>query len=177
MDRSLLSGQWSEFRQFSKPIVKRDKRRIAGVPYNQSMVVAGERRRPARTRFSRGAYAVSGCAFVGLGTLGIFLPVVPTTIFFILALWCFKKSNRRLESWLLNHRVVGPTLRDWEETGSVTARTKVIAITLLWVAIGVSCVLVTKVWVQAMLLATAGLVTWYLLSRPTKAPDAALSRP
>lgn len=126
------------------------------------------RRRPAKTRLSRGAFAVSGVALVGLGTLGMFLPVLPTTIFFILALWCFKKSSPRMECWLLNHRVVGPTLRDWETDGSVTARTKAIAVTLIWVSILASCWFLSNLWVQVLLLAIAAAVTAYLLSRPTK---------
>lgn len=132
------------------------------------MVVAGERRRLAKTRLSRGVYAASGFGFIGLGTLGMFLPVLPTTIFFILALWCFKKSSRRMEDWLLNHRLLGPTLRDWEENGSVTARTKAIAISLIWITIGVSIILVSNLWVQALLVAIAIGLTWYLLGRPTK---------
>jgi len=135
------------------------------------MVATEARRRPARSRVSRGAFAVSGVAFVGLGTMGMFLPVLPTTIFFILALWCFKKSSPRMENWLLSHRVVGPTLRDWEATGSVTARTKAIAITLIWVSILASCWFVSKLWVQLMLLAIAAGLTVYLLSRPTKSVD------
>lgn len=103
----------------------------------------------------------------------MFLPVLPTTIFFILALWCFKKSSPRMESWLLNHRLLGPTLRDWEESGSVKARTKGVAITLIWATILLSITFVSKPWVNWMLAGIAVALTWYLISRPTKAPDVA----
>ena len=103
-----------------------------------------------------------------MGAIGVFVPVWPTTIFCILALWCFKKSSSRLENWLLNNRYVGPTLRDWDDRGSVSLRTKFIAIGAIWLTILVSIAFIHKLWVQIMLLAIAALLTWYLASRPTK---------
>lgn len=123
------------------------------------------------SRISRGAFAAIGCFLVAMGAIGVFVPVWPTTIFCILALWCFKKSSRRLEDWLLNNRYVGPTLRDWDESGSVSLRTKFIAIGAIWLTIFVSMVFVQKVWVQITLLVIAALLTWFLASRPTKAVE------
>lgn len=124
----------------------------------------------ARSRLSRGAFAGLGCFFVAMGAIGVFVPVWPTTIFCILGLWCFKKSSRRLEEWLLSNRLMGPTLRDWEETRSLTLRAKYLAIGTIWLSIGVSCFLVSKLWVQVMLLTIAVLLTLYLGTRPTKSP-------
>lgn len=134
---------------------------------NEDRVIGAE---PARkgTRVTRAAFAALGCTFVGLGAIGLFLPVWPTTIFCILALWCFKKSSARLENWLLNNRLVGPTLRDWDESKSITLRAKTISIAAIWVAILISIALVHNPWVQGTLLAIATLLTWYLASRPTK---------
>lgn len=118
----------------------------------------------------RYAYAGFGLACVGAGTIGIVVPGWPTTIFFILALWAFKRSSPRLETWLLNHRVIGSTLRDWEEHGVVRPRTKVIAISTLWAMILVSLYLVHSVWVRTLLVAIAVCVTVYLLTRKSN-PD------
>ena len=104
-----------------------------------------------------------------MGTIGVFVPVWPTTIFCILALWCFKKSSKRLEDWLLNNRLVGPTLRDWEESKSMSRRAKFVSIGTIWLCIAVSADVVQKPWVRVMLLAIAATLTWYLASRPTKA--------
>jgi uncharacterized membrane protein YbaN (DUF454 family) len=82
---------------------------------------------------------------VGLGTVGLFVPVWPSTIFFILALWSFKRSSRRLEEWLLNHGVVGPTLRDWERGGAIRTRTKRVAVATLWIALMISAVCASAV--------------------------------
>lgn len=113
----------------------------------------------------RYAYAGFGLACVGVGTVGILIPGLPTTVFFILALWAFKRSNRRLENWLLNHRVVGPTLRDWEENKVIRPRTKVIAVTMTWLMILVSVMLLETLAVQIMLLGIAIAITVYLLTR------------
>lgn len=113
----------------------------------------------------RYAYAGFGLACVGAGTVGIVVPGWPTTIFFILALWAFKRSSPRLESWLLNHRVIGSTLREWDEHQVVRPRTKVIAITTLWLMIAVSLFLLSSSWVKVLLVVIAIAVTVYLITR------------
>ncbi|AJP74272.1 membrane protein [Sphingomonas hengshuiensis] len=65
--------------------------------------------------------------FVALGFLGALLPLVPTTIFLILAAGCFARSSPRLEAWLLDHPKFGPTLRAWREDGAIGPRAKMMA--------------------------------------------------
>lgn len=113
----------------------------------------------------RYAYAGFGLACVGAGTVGIVVPGWPTTVFFIVALWAFKRSSPRLEAWVLNHRVVGPSLREWDEHRVVRPRTKVIAISTLWVMISISMWLISKPWVKVMLACIAAAVTVFLLTR------------
>ncbi|PTW56553.1 hypothetical protein C8N35_11116 [Breoghania corrubedonensis] len=76
----------------------------------------------------RGLFLVLGLGFVGLGFIGVFLPVLPTTPFLILAAACFTRSSTRLESWLIEHRHFGPTLRDWRERGAIPVRAKWLAL-------------------------------------------------
>jgi uncharacterized membrane protein YbaN (DUF454 family) len=121
-----------------------------------------------RSRASRAGFTALGLVFLTLAIVGIWVPVLPTTINAILALACFKRGNERLETWLLNHRVIGPTLCDWEETRSVTRRTKLVAITMIWITIGVSCLFVRKPWVLLMLPSIALALTIYLWTRKTK---------
>lgn len=86
---------------------------------------------PAATKsvISRTLFLALGLFLTGLGFVGIFLPVVPTVPFLILAAACFTRSSPRLERWLLDHRHFGPLLRDWRDKGAIPRRAK-------WMAAG-----------------------------------------
>lgn len=78
-------------------------------------------------KLSRHLWFVMGWVFVALGFAGAVLPLVPTTIFLILAVGCFARSSPRLEAWLLGHPRFGPTLRAWRSEGAISRRGKVAA--------------------------------------------------
>src|SRR5690349_5075190 len=73
----------------------------------------------------RAIWLALGLGAVVLGFIGIFVPVLPTTPFLILAAACFARSSPRLEGWLLDHPRFGPPLRDWRERGAVSRKGKV----------------------------------------------------
>lgn len=75
----------------------------------------------------RQLYIVIGVLFVGLGFVGVFLPVLPTTPFLIIAVWAFSKGSPRLERWLLQHPKFGPLLRDWRVHRVIPLRAKLFA--------------------------------------------------
>jgi uncharacterized protein len=75
----------------------------------------------------RGLYLVAGIILTGIGILGAFLPLLPTTIFLILAAACFGRSSPRLERYLLEHPRFGPALRDWRRTGAIAPKAKRLA--------------------------------------------------
>jgi hypothetical protein len=89
-------------------------------------------------RYLRPLHFTIGLLFVALGYIGIFIPGMPSTIFFILALGAFRRSNAKLEQWLLARPVIGPILRDWDETGAIRPKIKRIIIGVLWVSITLS---------------------------------------
>ncbi|MCH4554286.1 YbaN family protein, partial [Aestuariibaculum sp. L182] len=70
----------------------------------------------------RAFYFALGWVMVALGFIGALLPVMPTTIFLIIAAWCFGRSSPRFEKWLLEHPVFGPTLVQWQRHGAIPLR-------------------------------------------------------
>lgn len=113
-------------------------------------------------------FLVLGFLFVGLGYVGVIVPGMPTTIFMILAVWAFKKSSPRFENWLLNHRVFGPTLRDWDEHKAITLRTKYIAIITMAAFATASLVIIKKPVVQMIVGLSVLCVAVYIATRQTK---------
>jgi uncharacterized membrane protein YbaN (DUF454 family) len=75
----------------------------------------------------RATWLLAGLLCVGLGFIGVFVPLMPTTIFLILAAGCFARSSPRLEAWLLGHPRFGPTLRAWRAEGAIPPRAKLYA--------------------------------------------------
>ena len=103
-----------------------------------------------------------GFVFLGLGLVGVFLPLLPTTPFVLLAAACFAQSSERMHRWILANETFGPMVRDWEQNRCVSCRVKVIAIASMVVVGGFSIFLVldTMAWRLAggALLLTGSLV-------------------
>jgi uncharacterized membrane protein YbaN (DUF454 family) len=78
-------------------------------------------------RFRRPLLLAAGWLFTGIGIVGLILPLMPGTVFLILAAWCFSQSSPRFETWLLEHPRLGPHVRRWRETGSIARRAKFLA--------------------------------------------------
>jgi uncharacterized protein len=103
-----------------------------------------------------------------LGVIGIFLPVLPTTPFILLAAACFARSSERFHQWILNHKYFGATVKNWEEHKTITKRGKIISITFLNLSIAFSLyILSPNNYLMIFLLITDILVTLYLLSIPS----------
>lgn len=86
------------------------------------------RGRSRAEKLVRAVFLTLGLGFVALGFVGVFLPVLPTVPFLILAAGCFARSSERLEAWLLDHPRFGPMLRDWRERGAIPMRGKLMAL-------------------------------------------------
>jgi uncharacterized protein len=91
-----------------------------------------------RSRPARLAVQGAGFACIGLAVAGAFLPVLPTTPFVLLAAACFARSSPRFHRWLLEHRLFGPLIRDWQAHGTIPLKTKRFAIALLVLSLGSS---------------------------------------
>jgi uncharacterized membrane protein YbaN (DUF454 family) len=104
---------------------------------------------------------IGGIAVV-LAILGVFLPLLPTTPFLLLASACFARGSTRLHGWLLNNRVFGEYLRNYEQGRGIPLRGKVTALVMLWASIGYSAFTVVSTGLIAMLITIAIGVTIYL---------------
>jgi len=121
----------------------------------------------SRHRSVRYTLLAIGWLSVLLGVIGIFVPVLPTTPFLLLAAACFVRSSRRFYLWLVHHKHLGPWIRDYLEGNGIPLKGKVYAIGLMWLSIGLSCYLVPMPWARAFMLTSAVLVTLYILRQKT----------
>ncbi len=96
-------------------------------------------------------YLSIGVAALFTGILGIFLPVLPTTPFVLLAAACFARSSERFHTYLLNHRIAGPVIREWCEYRSVPRQAKRWAYFLMTLSFGSSILIVSSWWLKGML--------------------------
>ena len=111
---------------------------------------------------------VIGSIAVGLGVAGIFLPLLPTTPFLLLAAVCYANSSERFYHWLLHHRWFGSYIRNYREGRGIPLVSKVVALALLWLTIGASAIFVVPVLIgKIVLVAIAIGVTIHLLSVKT----------
>ncbi|REG27170.1 hypothetical protein ATI61_110177 [Archangium gephyra] len=125
----------------------------------------------AQTSRFRYAFMALGFVCVGLGMLGAFLPVLPTTPFLLVALWAFSRSSRRFHHWLYTHPRFGPRLQEWDEHGTVPVPVKVSAVSAMAISFGLLAFVLRMKW---YVLAAAGLLilvgATYVLSRPSRPP-------
>ena len=117
-----------------------------------------------------------GTLFVALGVLGMFLPLVPTTVFLLLAAFCYSRSSERFHTWLLSNRWCGKYIRDYKEGRGMAIRDKAVSISLLWMSITISMWVVWGRWWLVGLLAViaAGVTVHVLLIKTRRTQDECL---
>lgn len=119
-----------------------------------------------------GLLVICGTLSLLLGAVGIFFPVLPTTPFLLLSAACYARSSVRLHSWLLNTRIFGSYIRDYQEGRGVSLRHKIAALVLLWLSIGYAAgFAVSRTWLRILLLGIAAGVTIHLCKLKTRKGD------
>lgn len=108
---------------------------------------------------------------LGLAVLGLFLPILPTVPFVVLAAWAAARSSPRLERALMQHPRFGPALRDWRLFGVVRRPAKVAASVAMAASAVMILLLVTHRWAQAAALGPMALVLAWLWRRPERQPQ------
>lgn len=118
------------------------------------------------------ALITGGSACVALGVVGMFLPVLPTTPFLLLAAVCYARSSQRLYHWLLTNRWFGAYIRNYREGRGISRSHKTAVLLLLWLTIGSSAVFAVQLWwVRLLLIGIAIGVTIHILKIPTCRPE------
>ena len=116
-------------------------------------------------------YISIGWGFVLLGLIGVFLPVLPTTIFMILALWAFAKSSPRFHDWLYHHKLFGPPLQTWAKYHVIPPYAKWASVSMMSVSFGYLLFFAeVPVYVLAIAFAIIAYGAWYILTKPSFVP-------
>ncbi|WP_232429376.1 YbaN family protein [Noviherbaspirillum autotrophicum] len=112
---------------------------------------------------------IIGILAVVLAILGIFLPLLPTTPFLLLASACFVRGSERLHGWLLTNRLFGEYLRNIEEKRGIPLKGKVMTLILLWASLAFSIYTVRPLLLKGMLMAIGlGVSAWILRMKTLK---------
>ena len=126
-----------------------------------------------RTTAKRRLLIGAGTLCTGLGIIGIFIPILPTTPFLLLAAACYMRSSERFYQWLINNRIFGAYVRNYIEGRGMPIRIKIFTILLLWLAIGLSITFgVQNTVIRIVLICIAiGVTVHIVLIRKRKVED------
>lgn len=117
---------------------------------------------------ARYALMALGWVNVGLGILGIFVPLMPTTVFLLIALWLFSKSSRRFHRWLYDHPRLGAGLRAWHAHRAIPRRAKAAAIGMMTASWLIVVLFVAESWMLPAALALVLVpIGGYIAARPS----------
>ncbi|MFC1559277.1 YbaN family protein [Gemmatimonadota bacterium] len=120
----------------------------------------------------KGLLSICGVLAVVLATLGIVLPLLPTTPFLLLAAACFIRSSDRLYRWLIAHKWFGPYIRNYREHRALTLRAKIMTVVLLWITLGFTIFgLIDDLMIRIALILIGSGVTFHVLRYKTLPHD------
>lgn len=117
-------------------------------------------------------YIVLGTIFLILGAIGVFLPLLPTTPFWLLTCWFYIRSSQKLYDRVMANRYFGGYIKAYMVDKSISLKSKVLIISVMWISI-LCCVIfwVSLWWVRILLILINIGVTWHILSFPTRKQD------
>ena len=123
-------------------------------------------RQPSTNPLTRAFWLGLGLVCVALGAIGVFLPLLPTTIFLIIAAYAFARSSERLHSWLLSNKVFGPLIKDWQDHGRIRRPAKAMAVISMGVIILLSWIFGAPTLVIVLQAVILFPVAGFIVTRP-----------
>ena len=116
----------------------------------------------------KGILVGSGTFFLVLGIIGIFIPILPTTPFVLLAAACYARGSTKFYNWLINNKWLGEYIKNYREGRGIPLTVKIITIILLWITIIFSTIIiVSNYFIQIILIIIAIGVTIHILTIKT----------
>ena len=113
-------------------------------------------------------FTILGLISLGLGVLGAFLPVLPTTPFLLLSAALYVRSSQRLYDWLMSHKHLGPYIKNFREHKALPLRVKIVSVTMVWATLLYCAFFVAKEWwMSAMFITIATAVSAHILRYKT----------
>lgn len=114
-------------------------------------------------KFLKTLLIIAGFIAVGLGILGMFLPVLPTTPFLLLAAACFAKSSEKFYNWLLNNKWFGTYIKNYREGNGISLEIKIFSMTFMWITILTTTIFfLENIYIRIMLIVIAIAVTIHI---------------
>lgn len=111
-------------------------------------------------------WAILGLISLGLGIIGVAVPLLPTVPFILLAAFCFARSSERLHDWLLTHPQFGPVIEDWNRSGAISPRVKRISTLSILAVFGISLAMGLGPLILIIQAITLGCVALFIWTRP-----------
>ncbi|RDW21161.1 YbaN family protein [Oceanobacillus chungangensis] len=111
---------------------------------------------------------IAGTISLGLGILGIFLPLLPTTPLLLLAAACYVRSSERLYNWLISNKYFGPYILNYRQGKGIPLQAKVVGVSVLWISMLFTIIFVIPLMAVKILLFLIGsYFTWFILKQKT----------
>ncbi|MGE0527017.1 MAG: YbaN family protein [Bdellovibrionales bacterium] len=114
-------------------------------------------------------WLVLGWIFVAIGAIGLLLPIMPTVPFLLVAAYCFERGSPRLHDWLLQHRWLGPPLRDWRQHRVIRWQSKILAVVCISSSISYAVIFRDfPLWIKVTLVSVAASVILFILIQKSR---------
>ena len=123
------------------------------------------------TRAARLTWLIIGILSLGLGALGVLLPLLPTTPLVLLAAFAFARSSDRLHQWLLDHHIFGTLIDNWRRYGAISRRAKAVSVVSMAVILVLSLVMKAPLHVIVIQVVVLGFAAAFILTRPLPPSD------